>query len=77
MVRVTSLSVLNSNNGYQGPISSLTALGRHFIIISDMQTSMELLEKRSTVYSGRPTFTFAGKMCVINVFSAIRVQVAD
>ncbi|KAJ7726908.1 cytochrome P450 [Mycena metata] len=45
-----------------GPISSLTALGRHFIIISDMQTTMELLEKRSTVYAGRPTFTFAGEM---------------
>ncbi|KAF8178148.1 cytochrome P450 [Mycena galopus ATCC 62051] len=45
-----------------GPISSLTALGRHFIIISDMKTSVELLEKRSTVYSGRPTFTFAGEM---------------
>ncbi|KAJ7177827.1 cytochrome P450 oxidoreductase [Mycena filopes] len=45
-----------------GPISSLTALGRHFIIISDMQTSIELLDKRSTIYSGRPTFTFAGDM---------------
>ncbi|KAJ7481760.1 cytochrome P450 oxidoreductase [Mycena latifolia] len=45
-----------------GPISSLTVLGQHFIVISDMQTSMELLDKRSTVYSGRPTFAFAGDM---------------
>ncbi|KAF7366405.1 O-methylsterigmatocystin oxidoreductase [Mycena sanguinolenta] len=45
-----------------GPISSLTVLGKHFIIISDLKTTTELLDKRSTIYSGRPTFTFAGEM---------------
>ncbi|KAF7329985.1 O-methylsterigmatocystin oxidoreductase [Mycena kentingensis (nom. inval.)] len=45
-----------------GPISSLTVLGNPIIIISDMQTTFELLDKRSNIYSGRPTFTFAGEM---------------
>ncbi|KAF7292754.1 O-methylsterigmatocystin oxidoreductase [Mycena indigotica] len=45
-----------------GPISSLTVLGSTIIIISDMQTTFDLLDKRSNIYSGRPTFTFAGDM---------------
>lgn len=45
-----------------GPISSLTILGQHYIILNNLQVSIDLLEKRSPVYSGRPLLTFAGEM---------------
>ncbi|KAL0957956.1 hypothetical protein HGRIS_000136 [Hohenbuehelia grisea] len=51
-----------SHKALYGPISSMKVLGQHFIILNDLQTSIDLLDKRSSIYSGRPTFTFAGEM---------------
>ncbi|KAJ5642476.1 hypothetical protein N7490_006476, partial [Penicillium lividum] len=36
-----------------GPISSLTVLGKHIIILNDAQLAVQLLEKRSAIYSSR------------------------
>lgn len=37
-----------------GPLSSVTALGTTMILIHDKDVALELLEKRSAKYSGRP-----------------------
>ncbi|KIJ44994.1 hypothetical protein M422DRAFT_30174 [Sphaerobolus stellatus SS14] len=45
-----------------GPISSVTVLGQTIVILNDLKTCMELLEKRSADYAGRPRLPFAGEM---------------
>lgn len=47
-----------------GPVSSVTALGKTIIVIHDKQSALELMEKRATTYSGRPSATFAMDMWV-------------
>jgi cytochrome P450 len=46
-----------------GPISSVTVLGQTIIIIHDKNVALELMEKRSAIYSGRPRMVFAFEMC--------------
>ncbi|ETN38214.1 uncharacterized protein HMPREF1541_06245 [Cyphellophora europaea CBS 101466] len=46
-----------------GPISSLSVMGQNIIILNDHQTTVDLLEKRSAIYSSRPKMVFAGDMC--------------
>lgn len=46
----------------EGPISSVNALGTRVIIINDLQIAIDLLETRSSIYSNRPVFPFAGEM---------------
>ncbi|KAK0206061.1 cytochrome P450 oxidoreductase OrdA-like protein [Desarmillaria ectypa] len=46
-----------------GPISSLSIMGQHIIILNDMQTAIDLLEKRSSIYSDRFSSIFGGIMC--------------
>ncbi|KGO66956.1 Cytochrome P450, E-class, group I [Penicillium expansum] len=41
-----------------GPISSLTVLGKHIIILNDAKLAVQLLEKRSVIHSGRPENMF-------------------
>ncbi|OQE34915.1 hypothetical protein PENCOP_c015G06813 [Penicillium coprophilum] len=41
-----------------GPISSLTILGRHIIILNDAKLAVQLLEKRSAIHSSRPKNAF-------------------
>lgn len=45
-----------------GPMYSFTILGQTFIVISDKQIAFDLLEKRSSIYSSRPPYTFGGEM---------------
>ncbi|OJJ32368.1 hypothetical protein ASPWEDRAFT_117096 [Aspergillus wentii DTO 134E9] len=45
-----------------GPISSVTSLGKTIIILNDVQTTIDLMEKRSAIYSSRPKMAFAGEM---------------
>jgi hypothetical protein len=47
---------------FKGPISSVNALGTRVIIINDLQTAIDLLETRSSIYSNRPVFPFAGEL---------------
>ncbi|KAJ2990652.1 hypothetical protein NUW58_g2843 [Xylaria curta] len=42
-----------------GPISSVTALGTTIVILHSAELALELLEKRSLIYSARPNFVFA------------------
>jgi cytochrome P450 len=42
-----------------GPIASVTVLGRHLIFIADEQDAREVMEKKSSVSSGRPAFEFS------------------
>ncbi|KAK6379432.1 hypothetical protein LTS17_006350 [Exophiala oligosperma] len=46
-----------------GPISSVTVMGQTIVILNDAQVAIELLEKRSIIYSSRPRLVFAFEMC--------------
>ncbi|KLO12343.1 cytochrome P450 [Schizopora paradoxa] len=46
-----------------GPLSSITVFGQHIVIINDAQIAFDLFEKRSAIYSDRPTLVFGGEMC--------------
>lgn len=52
-----------------GPISSVQAFGKIFIIVNDNQTAVDLLDKRSSIYSERPTSLFAGEMSKCYLFT--------
>ncbi|KAI1433867.1 cytochrome P450 oxidoreductase OrdA-like protein [Xylaria sp. CBS 124048] len=45
-----------------GPISSVTAFGTTIVLLHSPELAFELFEKRSSVYSSRSRFTFAGEM---------------
>ncbi|KAF8075301.1 cytochrome P450 oxidoreductase [Lyophyllum atratum] len=45
-----------------GPISTVNVLSTRVIIINDLQTALDLLETKSSIYSNRPTFPFAGEI---------------
>ncbi|KAI8214231.1 Multifunctional cytochrome P450 monooxygenase [Colletotrichum sp. SAR 10_76] len=45
-----------------GPISSVQVLGKTLIIINDAQVASEMLDKRSSEFSSRPTIVLAGEM---------------
>jgi hypothetical protein len=45
-----------------GPLSSVTVLGQTIIIVHDKQIAFELMEKRASRYSGRPTMKFCFDM---------------
>ncbi|KPM43144.1 O-methylsterigmatocystin oxidoreductase [Neonectria ditissima] len=46
-----------------GPISSITVLGTTLVMIHSNQAAHEILSKKSTKTSGRPSLYFADKMC--------------
>jgi Cytochrome P450 len=48
-----------------GPLVSLKVFGQLIVEINDPQMVIQLLEKRSSVTSGRPTFVLSGKMSVL------------
>ncbi|KAJ7644765.1 cytochrome P450 oxidoreductase [Roridomyces roridus] len=45
-----------------GPISYTTVLGREIVILNTLEACNEMLEKKSSVYSGRPIMPFAGEI---------------
>jgi hypothetical protein len=45
-----------------GDIVSVSAFGRMFIIVNDVQIAFDLLSKKSTTYSNRPVFQFVGEL---------------
>lgn len=53
-------------NSCSGDIMHLTVLGRHIIILSSPRVVHDLLDRRSAIYSDRPTLTMAGEMYVAN-----------
>lgn len=46
-----------------GPIASITVFGQPIVILHDHALTLELLEKRSSIYSERPQSFFATEMC--------------
>ncbi|KAF5023001.1 hypothetical protein F66182_4959 [Fusarium sp. NRRL 66182] len=46
-----------------GPISSVTLLGTRLVIIHDREAAHDLLDKTAIKTSGRPSMTFANKIC--------------
>ncbi|KAF8510758.1 hypothetical protein JB92DRAFT_3180174, partial [Gautieria morchelliformis] len=47
-----------------GPISSVKLLGQPVIILNDLQTCVDLLDKRSAISAGRHVLPFSGEMWV-------------
>jgi hypothetical protein len=47
-----------------GPISSLSVLGKTFIIVNDAEIALKLLKDRAQIYAGRPRQIFLGEMYV-------------
>ncbi|RAH70575.1 cytochrome P450 [Aspergillus aculeatinus CBS 121060] len=45
-----------------GPISSVTVMGRTFVILNDVSLAFEMLERRGAIYSSRPRQVFCGDM---------------
>ncbi|KAK7458752.1 hypothetical protein VKT23_009754 [Stygiomarasmius scandens] len=45
-----------------GPISYTTVLGKRIVILNTLEACNEVLEKRSSIYSGRPKMPFAGEI---------------
>ncbi|KZO94969.1 cytochrome P450 [Calocera viscosa TUFC12733] len=46
-----------------GDMIHISVLGKHFLIISSLKVAADLLQKRSTYYSGRMRFIFGGELC--------------
>ncbi|CAG8011876.1 unnamed protein product [Penicillium olsonii] len=55
-----------------GPISSLSVLGTHIIILNDARLAVQLLEKRSSIHSMRPQQNFTDMSGWNNVLGARR-----
>ncbi|KAJ5970957.1 Cytochrome P450 E-class group I [Penicillium vulpinum] len=45
-----------------GPVSSITVMGQTIVILNDAKSAIELLVKRSSIYSSRPNQVFACEM---------------
>lgn len=56
------------DNPLLGPICSLRVFGQTFMLVNDNKVAVDLLEKRSSIYCSRPTFTFGGEMYVTSMF---------
>ncbi|KAK7034768.1 hypothetical protein VNI00_012175 [Paramarasmius palmivorus] len=54
-----------------GSIVHLSALGRHIVVLNDVATSVELLEKRGYNYADRPHFPMVGELCGFDRLPAI------
>ncbi|KUI57327.1 O-methylsterigmatocystin oxidoreductase [Cytospora mali] len=46
-----------------GPISSVTVFGTTIVVLHSPELAVELLDKRSAIYSSRPRLVFGGEMC--------------
>ncbi|GJJ15250.1 hypothetical protein Clacol_009526 [Clathrus columnatus] len=45
-----------------GPIVHINVLGNHLIILNDAKYATEMLDSKSRLYSGRPSFIMSGQM---------------
>lgn len=52
----------------KGPLSSVSVFGQHLIIVNDSRIAFDLFEKKSSVYSDRPTLVFGGEMYALSFF---------
>jgi len=47
---------------HAGDISHIEVLGQHIIVLNSIKTAMEMLDKKSTIYSDRPISIMAGDL---------------
>ncbi|KAG2120450.1 cytochrome P450 [Suillus discolor] len=45
-----------------GDISHIQVLGQHFIVLNSSKTAMDMLDKKSSIYSDRPVLPMAGEL---------------
>ncbi|OJA15897.1 hypothetical protein AZE42_09077 [Rhizopogon vesiculosus] len=45
-----------------GDISHIEVLGQHIIVLKSINTTMQMLDKKSSMYSDRPVFPMAGEL---------------
>ena len=57
--------VAHAYNAIIGPVSSVCVMGQPIIILNSLKACEDLLEKRSSIYSGRPVLQFAGEMYAV------------
>ncbi|KAG0702310.1 cytochrome P450 [Suillus ampliporus] len=46
-----------------GDISHIEVLGQHIIVLNSVKTAVDMMDKKSTIYSDRPVFPMAGELC--------------
>lgn len=46
----------------QGPVSGVTVLGKYIVLLNTLKPCLDLLEKTSSMTSGRPEMPFAGEL---------------
>ncbi|KAG2148111.1 cytochrome P450 [Suillus clintonianus] len=46
-----------------GDISHVEILGQHIVVLNSVKTAMEMLGKKSSIYSDRPVLTMGGELC--------------
>lgn len=46
-----------------GDVCSVSTFGTRLIILNSPKAVTDLMDKRSAIYSNRPTYTMAGKLC--------------
>ena len=54
--------LLSDNVLLIGSVSSVTVLGKRVIILNTLKSCVDVLEKKSSVSSGRPRMPFAGEL---------------
>ena len=47
----------------QGDILSITTLGQTVVILNSYQAAIDMLDKKSSVYSDRPVLQMSGELC--------------
>jgi hypothetical protein len=45
-----------------GDITHIEVLGRHIIVLNSVKTAMEMMDRKSTLYSDRPVLPMAGEL---------------
>ncbi|KAG2139863.1 cytochrome P450 [Suillus bovinus] len=53
-----------------GDILHVDVLGRHIIVLNSVKAAMELLDKKSSIYSDRPVFTMSGELNIYRVIGS-------
>lgn len=58
--------MLHTLRNTAGDIISLCVLGTDVVVLNTHKASVDLLEKRGSIYSGRPVFTVVGELMGLN-----------
>jgi hypothetical protein len=55
------IEIMHVNATYAGNFSHIERLGQHAIVLNSIKTTMDMLDKKSFLYSDRPVFSMAGR----------------